>query len=38
MRAEAKGEWVEEAINSMTQSNKNAAKLLQKTHGFNCSG
>lgn len=39
MRAEAKGEWVEEAISSMIQSNKNAAKLLQKNNNiFECSG
>lgn len=38
MRAEAKGEWVAQTINSMTQSNKNAAQLLRRENGFQCTG
>lgn len=37
MRAEAKGEWVSKAIESMITSNKQAAELLQ-TQEFQCSG
>jgi selenide, water dikinase len=37
MRAEAKGDWVSLAIESMLLSNRAAAELLQK-EGFHCSG
>ena len=38
MRAEAKGEWVNGAIDSMIQSNKHAAQILRRDNLFDCSG